>query len=48
MILTEMEKYHCTQPYAIQMDILMGNTGKTYMFIPDVGKYETGFHYLHP
>jgi hypothetical protein len=48
MILTEMEKHHRTQPYAIQMDILMGRTGKPYMFIPEVAKYETGFHYLHP
>ena len=47
MILTEMEKYHCTIPYTIIMDILMEKTGRPYIFIPEVAKYETGFYYLH-
>jgi hypothetical protein len=47
MILTEMEKYHRTKPETIIMDISMDQTGKTYFFIPEVAKYETGFYYLH-
>ena len=47
MILTEMEKHHRTKPYTIIMDITMGQTGRTYLFIPEVAKYETGFYYLH-
>jgi hypothetical protein len=47
MILTEMEKYHRTKPETIIMDITMDQTGKTYFFIPEVAKYETGFYYLH-
>jgi hypothetical protein len=47
MILTEMEKHHRTKPYTIIMDLLMEKIGRTYLFIPEVGKYETGIYYLH-
>lgn len=47
MILTEMEKFHQTKPYTIIMDLLMEKIGRTYLFIPEVAKYETGFYYLH-
>jgi len=47
MILTEMEKHHRTKPYTIIMDLLMEKIGRTYLFIPEVAKYETGFYYLH-
>ena len=47
MILTEMDKFHRTKTYAIMMDLLMEKIGRTYHFIPEVSKYETGFYYLH-
>jgi hypothetical protein len=47
MILTEMEKHHRTKPYTIIMDLLMEKIGRTYLFTPEVAKYETGFYYLH-
>ena len=47
MILTGMEKHHRAKPYTIIMDLLMEKIGRTYLFIPEVAKYETGFYYLH-
>jgi hypothetical protein len=47
MILTEMEKFHRTKSYTIIMDLLMEKIGRTYLSIPEVEKYETGFYYLH-
>jgi hypothetical protein len=47
MILTEMDKFHRTKTYGVMIDLLMEKIGRTYLFIPEVAKYETGFYYLH-
>jgi hypothetical protein len=47
MILTEMDKFHRTKTYGVMIDQLMEKIGRTYLFIPEVAKYETGFYYLH-